>query len=100
MAIARVIPLLGMGCGRQDDSDNDPDRDLIDKRQHYAQVGILKYWIVDPRDQSILLLVLDQTCGECLEQGRYTGDAVVASELLDGFELRTSEVFDRPEAVT
>jgi Uma2 family endonuclease len=32
------------------------DRDLIDKRQQYAAIGIPEYWLIDPEQQAITLL--------------------------------------------
>ncbi len=40
-------------------SPDDPDRDTETKRKEYARAGIREYWIIDPRDQSILVLVLE-----------------------------------------
>jgi Uma2 family endonuclease len=35
------------------------DRDLVEKRFDYAEAGIPEYWIVNPLDQSVTILVLD-----------------------------------------
>ncbi len=80
-------------------SEDDPQRDLIDKREDYAGAGIPEYWIVDPRDQSILVLTLDAVQQAYVEAGRYTDGQVVECVLLPGFSLDVREVFDRPEAV-
>ena len=39
-------------------SPDDPQRDLVEKRADYAEGGIPEYWIVDPRDETITVLVL------------------------------------------
>src|SRR5271166_4281544 len=35
-----------------------PQRDLVEKRHDYAEGGVSEYWIVNPLDQTILVLVL------------------------------------------
>ncbi len=78
-------------------SEDDPDRDWIDKREDYAIAGIPEYWIVDPRDRSISVLTLDASDGRYHEAGRYRGEQSAHSILLDGFRVNAREVFDRPE---
>lgn len=76
-------------------SPDDPARDLVEKRLDYAEAGIPEYWIVDPRNETVTVLVL-------------TGDAYVeyasckrgdnaASALLQGFAVDVAEVFDAPD---
>ncbi|MEP7198747.1 MAG: Uma2 family endonuclease, partial [Chloroflexota bacterium] len=40
------------------DDPKDRERDLVTKRQEYAQAGILEYWIVDPENETINVLTL------------------------------------------
>ena len=76
-------------------SPDDPDRDLVAKRADYAEAGIPEYWIADPRDETLTVLVLR---GEAyVEHGRYARGEVAASVLLDGFAAEVSAVFDAPE---
>ena len=76
-------------------SPDDPDRDLVEKRTDYAEAGIPEYWIADPRDETLTVLVLR---GEAyVEHGRYARGEVAASVLLDGFAAEVSAVFDAPE---
>ncbi len=42
-------------------SPDKPARDLIEKRRDYAEAGIPEYWIVNPLDQTILVLTLHGT---------------------------------------
>jgi Uma2 family endonuclease len=73
-------------------SEDDPDRDYVEKRAAYATGGIKEYWIVDPRDRSVTLLVLK---GRKYQQlGRFADGDRVASEVLSGFSLAVSSVFD------
>ena len=75
--------------------DPDPDRDLVEKRADYAEAGIPEYWIADPRDETLTVLVLR---GEAyVEHGRYGRGETAASVLLEGFAAGVSAVFDAPE---
>ena len=76
-------------------SPDDPDRDLVEKRADYAEAGIPEYWIADPRDETLTVLVLR---GEAyVEHGRYARGETAASALLEGFSVEVSAVFDAPE---
>ena len=72
-------------------SEDDPDRDLITKRHEYAAAGIPEYWIVDPRNKSILVLTLDGK--EYVAHCEVRGAGQVRSKLLDGFTLDAAAVF-------
>lgn len=75
-----------------------PERDLVEKRREYAEAGILEYWIVDPRNRSILVLTL---AGEgYAEHGRFVPGQDATSALLPGFAVATAAVFgtDRDDA--
>ena len=74
---------------------DDPDRDLVEKRSDYAEAGIAEYWIADPRDETLTVLVLR---GEAyVEHGRYGRGETAASVLFEGFAAKVSAVFDAPE---
>lgn len=72
-------------------SPDDPDRDTDVKRREYARAGIQEYWIVDPRDESILVLVLDGR--QYREGGRFVAGQNARSELLAGFEVDVTAAF-------
>ena len=74
---------------------NDPDRDMVEKRADYAEAGIAEYWIADPRDETLMVLVLRGKA--YVEHGRYGRGETVASVLLEGFAAEVSAVFDAPE---
>ncbi len=76
-------------------SDDDPDRDLVTKRAEYARAGIREYWIVDPRDQTILVLTLEADASEYSVAGHCTTGETARSVLLDGFSISVSEVFSQ-----
>ena len=76
-------------------SEDDPDRDYVDKRAEYARAGIKEYWTVDPRDRTITLLVLKGRAYD--ERGVHRGAHEVKSQLLPGFAVRVSDVFAAAE---
>lgn len=70
----------------------DRDRDLVEKRQEYAQAGIPEYWIVDPETETVLVLALaDQ---EYAEHGSFRRGDSATSRLLTGFSIPVDEIFD------
>ena len=77
-------------------SPDDPDRDLVEKRIDYAEAGIPEYWIVDPRNETITVLVLD---GDAyVERGVHGRGGTATSPSLEGFAADVSAVFDAPES--
>ncbi len=73
-------------------SEDDPERDTRVKRADYACAGIPEYWIVNPFDQTITVLVLD---GETYAEHGVFGRGVQAeSKLLAGFSVRVDAVLD------
>jgi Uma2 family endonuclease len=73
-------------------SPDDPERDTQVKVADYAEAGIPEYWIVNPLNDMITVLVLD---GEAYaEYGVFhRGDRAI-SKLLDGFSMSVDEVLD------
>jgi Uma2 family endonuclease len=73
-------------------SPDDPERDTRVKRADYTEAGIPEYWIVNPTDETIIVLKLD---GDAYaEHGTFRRSESAASALLDGFAVRVDEVFD------
>jgi Uma2 family endonuclease len=68
-----------------------PERDLVEKRREYAEAGIPEYWIVDPRDRTILVLTL--AGDEYAEHGHFAAGQEATSALLPGFAVATDAVF-------
>jgi len=67
------------------------DRDLNIKRQEYAAAGIPEYWIVDPQEQRITVLVLD---GQSYRvHGEFGPGTQANSVLLPGFAVAVEAVF-------
>ena len=69
-----------------------PERDRIEKRRDYAELGIPEYWIVDPQAETISVLRLEgRAYGEHGVFGRGT---VAESSLLPGLTVSVDAVFD------
>ncbi len=51
-------------------------RDYIEKRREYEEIGIPEYWIVDPEQQQIVVLSLE---GNTYRESIYTGDRWVGT---------------------
>lgn len=67
------------------------ERDLVTKRAEYEKAEISEYWIVDPEERNITVLVLDQ--GSYRLHGKFGADEMAASVLLSGFQVRVADVF-------
>ena len=72
-------------------------RDTVTKRADYAQGRIPEYWIVNPIDETIIVLQLQED--QYIEYGVFRRGDAVASALLRGFTVEVNEVFDALEAV-
>jgi Uma2 family endonuclease len=66
-------------------------RDLIEKRQAYAQAGVSEYWIVDPETETVTVLALDGA--EYRVHGEFKSGDSATSVLLPGFAVEVSAVF-------
>ena len=80
--ISGVAPTLVMEVVSPDD----PDRDLRIKPLDYAEAGIPEYWIVNPMDETVTVLVL--RAGAYAEHGRFCrgqrADSVLPERLFRG----------------
>jgi Uma2 family endonuclease len=73
-------------------STEDRERDLVTKRQEYAQAAILEYWIIDPDTETITVLNLESTV--YAEHGIFTRGETATSALLAEFAVSVDEVLD------
>ncbi len=73
-------------------SPDDPARDLVTKRDDYAEAGIAEYWIVDPRFETVTALTL--TGGTYVEHDVFARGDTATSPLLDGFAVDVTALFD------
>ena len=69
----------------------DRNRDLIRKRQIYAEAGVLEYWLVDPRKDTVAMLELRD--GVYMEQAVLGVGDVLATPLLPGLAIPLAEIF-------
>jgi Uma2 family endonuclease len=72
-------------------SPENPTHDYQTKRTEYAQAGIPEYWIIDPQQNLVTVLVLRGKDYQVHQAG--TPGMQVASVLLDGFELSVADIF-------
>lgn len=70
-------------------SPGDPGRDKVLKRAEYAKAGIPEYWIVDPVQETITILALEDS--EYVEVGVFPRGERATSRLLVGFGVDVSE---------
>lgn len=73
-------------------SPDDPQRDLVEKRQEYATAGIPEYWIVDPAAERISVLRLQG--GSYGKHGVFSRGMEATSSLLAGFRVAVAAVLD------
>jgi Uma2 family endonuclease len=73
-------------------SPDKPHRDLVEKRGDYAEGGVPEYWIVNPEDETITVLRLEDDT--YIEAGVYRRGKSAASVLLPGFAVDVGTVFD------
>lgn len=70
---------------------SDRRRDLVRKRQVYAEAGIPEYWIFDPRADTATLLELRD--GVYVERAVLTADETLTTPLLPGLAIPLADVF-------
>lgn len=69
----------------------DRNRDLVRKRQLYAEAGIAEYWIFDPRNDTVLPLELRD--GEYIERPTLTAADILTTPLLPGLAIPLADIF-------
>ena len=73
-------------------SPDDPGRDTQDKRLDYAEAGIPEYWVVNPLDETVTVLVLRETA--YVEHGVFRRGRQTDSVCLPDCSLDVASVFD------
>ena len=73
-------------------SEDNPERDLIDKRGDYAEAHIPEYWIVNPLNETITVLRLEGDAYE--EAGVYRRGQSATSALRPEFSVAVAATFD------
>ena len=69
----------------------DRNRDLVRKRQSYAEAGVLEYWPIDPRSDTVTQLELRD--GAYVERAVLSVGDVLTTRLLPGLEIPLADVF-------
>lgn len=76
----------------------DRNRDLVRKRQIYAEAGVQEYWPIDPDSDTVTLLELRD--GEYVERAVLGVDDTLTTPLLPGLSIPLAAIFrhrQRPE---
>ena len=73
---------------------SDRSRDLIRKRQIYAEAGILEYWLMDPRNDTVTQLELRD--GAYVERAVLGVDDILTTPLLPGLAIPLAGIFRHP----
>jgi Uma2 family endonuclease len=74
------------------------NRDYQEKREDYAAAGIPEYWIVDPAEQRITVLVLEGR--EYVSLGEYAPGQQAVSKLLQGLAVDVAATFKAAEEIS
>ena len=72
-------------------SEKNRPHDIREKRIEYAMAGIPEYWIVDPEEETITVLVLKSRQKAYAEFGTFRKGERAASKLLRGFAVDVTE---------
>ena len=73
---------------------SDRRRDLVRKRQLYAEAGVSEYWVFDPLSESVTLLEL---CYEVYVERAILGTSdTLTTQLLPGLEIPLADIFRNP----
>jgi Uma2 family endonuclease len=83
---------LGADLALEVVNEDKPERDLVDKRNDYAEGRVPEYWIVNPQTETIMVLRLRSNAYE--EAGTYRRGDTANSEVIVGFSVDVSAVFD------
>ncbi len=75
-------------------SPDDRERDLVVKRQEYAQAGIPEYWIVDPQAETITVLKLESD--RYVEHGVFGRGEIAVSAHYPDLQAPVDDVLDAP----
>jgi Uma2 family endonuclease len=71
-------------------SEDDPDRDYVDKREEYALAAVPEYWIVDRYQRHIVVLRLEN--GSYVEHGKFTAGQQATSSHFPGLDVSVNDV--------
>ena len=69
----------------------DRSRDLVRKRHIYAEAGVREYWPIDPRNDTVTQLELQN--GEYIQRAVLNADDTLTTPLLPGLSIPLSSIF-------
>ena len=69
-------------------------RDYVTKREEYLAYGLLEYWIIDPMDRKVTVLIRD---GDVWVERVFTEGKVAQSAVIPGFGLPVNDLWVVPE---
>ena len=72
-------------------SPDKPERDLVEKRNNYAEAQVPEYWLVDPQDETITVLRLASNA--YVEHGVFRRGMQATSALLEELMVDVDAVF-------
>jgi Uma2 family endonuclease len=75
-------------------SPGDTTRDTVDKRLEYALAKVPEYWIVNPVDGYVLVLVLEAETVSYHELGEYRGSEFISSVLFSDIKVTAESLLD------
>ena len=67
------------------------NRDLVRKRQQYAEARVTEYWIFDPLEDTATILELRD--GDYVERAVLTADDTLTTPLLPGLAIPLADIF-------
>lgn len=73
-------------------SKDKPSRDLVQKKREYAKAGIPEYWIVDPRQESVIVHRLQGK--RYVRHGLFRRGQQATSALLPDFSVSVTDLFN------
>ena len=73
-------------------SKDKPSRDLVQKKREYAKAGIPEYWIVDPRQESVIVYRLQGK--RYVRHGLFRRGQQATSALLPDFFVSVTDLFN------
>jgi Uma2 family endonuclease len=74
-------------------SPDDPNRDIVMKRQEYAEAGIREYWLVNPLDETVTVFTLSENAKEYREHGVFSRGQQATSVLFKEFKVDVTATF-------
>ncbi len=69
----------------------DRTRDLVRKRRIYAEAGVREYWPIDPRNDTVTQLELQN--GEYIQRAVLSSDDTLTTPLLPGLSIPLADIF-------